>query len=482
MAPVQHDHRSSNFHSISILSLSSLAAQRPRRRWKSLEQHIESRRSRGPYSRRQKAERDDEGSDDDKGRQRTGGGDGFSLPDSVQLPPDLFITTTAIITVTQTSPAVFTSTTTTTNNRPESPSATKIPPASVSKPLAINASVTESSQSTSVSSTSEQTVLFTSSQTIGSTLSGSMLPSPTNGEDGGDSLDINPTRNGLSSGGIAGIVMGCLLLNAFMFSCFIFRKRINRRFREYITPSKSKSVATGPTISSFEPKEYRGSTSYLFRGTSNSFRSPSLNTRNSVPPIPPIPPQYTGNSARLLIVGPNERAFMVSESIRTIQSNKPPSTLTLPDDFSMLSEDIIIGPTQYDEWPRTVSIRTSTSSYDNTRIRNNVEDILELHKGVGHQSLKPLPKVPSSHMSYRSFTVSGIQKAAALFPNYANVRHAFNPKPSRADELRLTVGETVRVLAEYDDGFALCMDSHGGRGMAPLTCLDRQVWTIGNRF
>ncbi|KAJ2916970.1 hypothetical protein MD484_g3445, partial [Candolleomyces efflorescens] len=40
------------------------------------------------------------------------------------------------------------------------------------------------------------------------------------------------------------------------------------------------------------------------------------------------------------------------------------------------------------------------------------------------------------------------------------------------DELTITTGETLRVLAEYDDGWALCLNLRGEQGMVPRECLD----------
>ncbi|KDQ61067.1 hypothetical protein JAAARDRAFT_94211, partial [Jaapia argillacea MUCL 33604] len=47
--------------------------------------------------------------------------------------------------------------------------------------------------------------------------------------------------------------------------------------------------------------------------------------------------------------------------------------------------------------------------------------------------------------------------------------------PSLPDELSISVGETLRILSEYDDGWALCMNGRGEKGMVPLECLDRGV-------
>jgi hypothetical protein len=43
--------------------------------------------------------------------------------------------------------------------------------------------------------------------------------------------------------------------------------------------------------------------------------------------------------------------------------------------------------------------------------------------------------------------------------------------------LSIKVGETIRILAEYDDGWALCMNANGEQGMVPLECLSRELST-----
>ncbi|KAJ3548289.1 hypothetical protein NMY22_g1314 [Coprinellus aureogranulatus] len=54
------------------------------------------------------------------------------------------------------------------------------------------------------------------------------------------------------------------------------------------------------------------------------------------------------------------------------------------------------------------------------------------------------------------------------------------------DELSIAVGESIRVLAEYDDGWALCLNTRGEQGMIPMECLDGRYSVIsestsGNR-
>ncbi|TFK36359.1 hypothetical protein BDQ12DRAFT_588504, partial [Crucibulum laeve] len=58
-----------------------------------------------------------------------------------------------------------------------------------------------------------------------------------------------------------------------------------------------------------------------------------------------------------------------------------------------------------------------------------------------------------------------------LSPFTATVQCTFIPQ--LPDELSITTGEIIRVLAEYDDGWAFCMNARGGQGMVPVECLDR---------
>ena len=64
--------------------------------------------------------------------------------------------------------------------------------------------------------------------------------------------------------------------------------------------------------------------------------------------------------------------------------------------------------------------------------------------------------------------------AVALAPagnGWAHVRCTYIP--NLPDELSITVGELVRVVSEFDDGWAMCINSHSERGVVPLECLDR---------
>ena len=51
--------------------------------------------------------------------------------------------------------------------------------------------------------------------------------------------------------------------------------------------------------------------------------------------------------------------------------------------------------------------------------------------------------------------------------------------PSLPDELTISIGETLRVLAGYEDGWSLCMNYRGKQGMVPNECLEKSFSSMG---
>lgn len=45
--------------------------------------------------------------------------------------------------------------------------------------------------------------------------------------------------------------------------------------------------------------------------------------------------------------------------------------------------------------------------------------------------------------------------------------------PTLPDELSITTGERIFIIEEYDDGWNLCANRRGERGMVPRECLER---------
>ena len=79
----------------------------------------------------------------------------------------------------------------------------------------------------------------------------------------------------------------------------------------------------------------------------------------------------------------------------------------------------------------------------------------------------PVPTVQSPTLQAGGAAVPLAQGGA----NFAFVRCTYIP--NLPDELSITVGETVRVLSEYDDGWAMCLNSRNEQGVVPIECLDK---------
>ncbi|KAJ7143128.1 hypothetical protein C8R43DRAFT_1015677 [Mycena crocata] len=81
----------------------------------------------------------------------------------------------------------------------------------------------------------------------------------------------------------------------------------------------------------------------------------------------------------------------------------------------------------------------------------------------------PVPNMPQPMPSSYNNPVPAVVPAGAAAS--ATVRYEFIP--TLPDELSITTGEVVRMLSEYDDGWALCANGRGDQGMVPLECLDQ---------
>jgi len=82
-----------------------------------------------------------------------------------------------------------------------------------------------------------------------------------------------------------------------------------------------------------------------------------------------------------------------------------------------------------------------------------------------------LPTRPSPAKGYNGLPAPSRASPASgsLPPESAAVVCTFIP--TLPDELSIMVGETIRILSEYDDGWALCSNARGEIGMVPLECL-----------
>jgi len=188
----------------------------------------------------------------------------------------------------------------------------------------------------------------------------------------------------LTSGSIAGIVIGCLLvLGALIFYLIRARAQRNRmKLRGVWNRSKVLDSTLGISSSSYEPKPYMG---------------------DAVPP----------NTSPVMRFAPASQQAVLP-AITTIVA--PAITYNNAEASTPLSAQSTYG-----------------SPYG----------------GFSSPSANPVNLAP--------FTATVISTFITTLP----------------DELSIKVAETVRILAEYDDGWALCMNGHGEQGMVPVECLNR---------
>ncbi|KAI0306701.1 hypothetical protein B0F90DRAFT_798490 [Multifurca ochricompacta] len=85
------------------------------------------------------------------------------------------------------------------------------------------------------------------------------------------------------------------------------------------------------------------------------------------------------------------------------------------------------------------------------------------YKNVPHS---PAPSAPSSMVPAGASTVTSVE----LQNTTTLVRVTYIPQ--LPDELAITLGEKLQICIEFDDGWALCDNMRGERGMVPLECLE----------
>jgi len=95
---------------------------------------------------------------------------------------------------------------------------------------------------------------------------------------------------------------------------------------------------------------------------------------------------------------------------------------------------------------------------------------------ASHYPFQAPAVLPRPPMSYNNDSPTGLSPTSASSVSgsiFAAVRCTFIP--NLPDELSITTGEVVRVLDEYDDGWALCANTRSEQGMVPLECLDKRA-------
>ena len=125
---------------------------------------------------------------------------------------------------------------------------------------------------------------------------------------------------------------------------------------------------------------------------------------------------------------------------------------------------------------------------------------MEFPGNVGSRSPTLSVQIPSPHVSvppvsYNNDVIFQHSTSPVTLSPFASTSPVYSPGlttlspysttvvcafiPSLPDELTIFVGETLHVLAGYEDGWSLCMDCRGKRGMVPNECLDKSPSSIG---
>lgn len=212
----------------------------------------------------------------------------------------------------------------------------------------------------------------------------------------------------LPKGGIAGIVIGCLIL-LLLGLFFGLRKRFQRnrlRLRGMWTRNRIIGLPTLIPGNSYEPKSYSDMTS--------------------------------AENGASQVTGPTSPAPQFSPAIaRKISARVPPPPISYNSNEGT--------PSPY----TGLSISTSPAMISNQAPNGD-------SGGGGNTGASNAPVYSPGSASLSPF-------AAAVVCTFIT---------SLPDELSINVGETIRVLAEYDDGWALCMNTNGQQGMVPMECLN----------
>ncbi|KAL1709582.1 hypothetical protein EV121DRAFT_252573 [Schizophyllum commune] len=83
----------------------------------------------------------------------------------------------------------------------------------------------------------------------------------------------------------------------------------------------------------------------------------------------------------------------------------------------------------------------------------------------------PPPVTPQTTVTYGNIAAERKQTASGMM---ATVSSQYTP--SMPDELGVTVGDKLRVVREFDDGWCECVNEAGKKGMVPIECLEGRSW------
>jgi len=244
------------------------------------------------------------------------------------------------------------------------------------------------------------------------------------------------SSGGLSKGGLGALITILLLL--FFGILFFFGRRYQRRQRENRSTASAWAATNFPKFEEKQPQDDVVSVGDTVvqrpsRGDEQSYvTAADLGHHNvSTPSFPIGMVAHTGHTpSSSVVAAENRQRSAFSEFGRSPPAS--PNTAGLPSPLTGMPYDLAALPLPYG------SDRSPTS---------------DSHSGSGSGSGSGPPSSPN------------------LVAMEALVACSFIP--TLPDELSISTGERVRVLAEYDDGWAMCQNAQGDEGMVPLECIQR---------
>ncbi|KAG0643857.1 hypothetical protein HOY80DRAFT_943985 [Tuber brumale] len=308
------------------------------------------------------------------------------------------------------------------------------------------------------SSASETSIAPTASITASSTAS-STAPGAAPGTE-------EPASGGMSTGATVGLAVagvGVFLVICFIL-VFVYRKRSQKKTQEaYGKPEDEKTGGAAAAA---------GATVYM-NGNNNLSRANTI-TSEKAPRVPSLRPvtQFLPN---LTVTPPAADPASQRQSQMQVQSRPQqrapviaasPVGLTRSESRKAPPPALVLVKSEREVSSAPVSSATTT---------NSTAPLLA--------KAQASPTVSSSSSSLVEYTDSGDSAAGtpvtggpAGVANTSPVhRVQMDFKPSMEDELGLRVGQLVRLLYEYDDGWALCIRlDRSQQGVCPRTCLSQR--------
>jgi len=218
---------------------------------------------------------------------------------------------------------------------------------------------------------------------------------------------------------LAGIIAGAAVVGALLVVFFVRKTYLRRRERKRISWSGAPGVGAGIFD---EPKPFPDTSE-----PSASFNSGAQTPQRLAPPSPFEP---HGQFAYSNPVSP--LAHMQPPTFSTYATPTPP-----PATYN--------NPTAVAAYP-TYPVPSAYGNGNPAAVAT-----ARVAAGMGNPSILSPPRVPRGQME-------------------ATVKCTF--VPTLPDELSITTGERVFVIEEYDDGWDLCANVRGERGMVPRECLE----------